>query len=105
MSMYVRVKRLKTTLFLHVDPAETVLELKQKIQASTDSAERPGGVPVDQQRLLSGPAFDSVLEDARQLRELKIENDAVLALVFAEAAGGWEAVAIEKPSVPSGASE
>ena len=97
MSMYVRVKRLKTTLFLHVDPAETVLELKQKIQASTDSAERPGGVPVDQQRLLSGPAFDSVLEDARQLRDLKIENDAVLALVFAEAAGGWEAVAIEKP--------
>ena len=98
MSMYVRVKRLKTTLFLHVDPAETVLELKQKIQASTDSAERPGGVSVDQQRLLTGPNFDSVLEDARQLRELKIENDAVLALVFADATGGWEAVNIEKPS-------
>jgi hypothetical protein len=30
--MYVRVKRARTTMFLHVDPTETVLELKQKIQ-------------------------------------------------------------------------
>ena len=99
MSMYVRVKRHKTTLFLHCDPGETVLELKQKIQVSTDSVERPGGVPVDQQRLLTGPAFDSVLEDAKQLRELKIETDAVLGLVFALAAGGGEELDVEKPGV------
>ncbi len=103
MSMYVRVKRLKTTLFLHVDPGETVLELKSKIQASTDSVERPGGVPVAEMRLLAGVNFTVVLQDARQLRELKIENDTVLALVFlekgetGELAGGWEAVAIEHP--------
>ena len=32
MSMYVRVKRKRTTMFLHVSATETVLELKQKIQ-------------------------------------------------------------------------
>jgi hypothetical protein len=61
-SMYVRVKRAKTTMFLHVEPTETVLELKQKIQAATDSDDKPGGVPIDRQRLLMGPTFASVLE-------------------------------------------
>jgi hypothetical protein len=31
-SMYVRVKRKKTTIFLHVEPTDTVLEVKQKLQ-------------------------------------------------------------------------
>lgn len=31
-SMYVRVKRNKTTIFLHVEPTDTVLEVKQKLQ-------------------------------------------------------------------------
>ena len=31
-SMYVRIKRQKTTIFLHVEPTDTVLELKQKLQ-------------------------------------------------------------------------
>ena len=30
--MYVRVKRNKTTIFLHVEPTDTVLEVKQKLQ-------------------------------------------------------------------------
>ena len=60
--MYVRVKRAKITIFLHVDPTETVLELKQKIQAATDTDDEAGGVPVDRQRLLMGPTFGSVLE-------------------------------------------
>ena len=30
--MYVRVKRKKTTIFLHVEPTDTVLEVKQKLQ-------------------------------------------------------------------------
>lgn len=30
--MYVRVKRSKTTIFLHVEPTDTVLEVKQKLQ-------------------------------------------------------------------------
>ncbi len=34
--MYVRVKRLKTTYFLHVEPTDTVLEVKQKLQELVD---------------------------------------------------------------------
>lgn len=97
MSMYVRVKRAKTTMFLHVEPTETVMELKQKIQTATDSDETPGGIPIDRQRLLTGPTWEIPLEDARQLQELKVENDAVLALVYATEDGEWEPVAIERP--------
>ncbi len=35
-SMYVRVKRKKLTVFLHVEPNETVLELKQKLQEQVE---------------------------------------------------------------------
>ena len=31
-SMYVRVKREKCTIFLHVEPVDTILEVKQKLQ-------------------------------------------------------------------------
>ncbi len=31
-SMYIRIKRKKTTVFLHVEPTDTVLEVKQKLQ-------------------------------------------------------------------------
>ena len=34
-SMYVRIKRHKTTIFLHVEPTDTVLEVKQKLQELT----------------------------------------------------------------------
>jgi hypothetical protein len=30
--MYVRVKREKCTIFLHVEPVDTILEVKQKLQ-------------------------------------------------------------------------
>ena len=33
--MYVRIKRSKTTIFLHVEPTDTVLEVKQKLQELT----------------------------------------------------------------------
>ena len=36
--MYVRVKRSKTTIFLHVEPTDTILELKQKLQELTQQA-------------------------------------------------------------------
>ena len=34
--MYVRVKREKTTIFLHVEPTDTILEVKQKLQELCD---------------------------------------------------------------------
>jgi hypothetical protein len=39
-SMYIRVKRQKTTVFLQVEPTDTVLEVKQKLQALLDKVRR-----------------------------------------------------------------
>lgn len=37
--MYVRIKRQKTTIFLHVEPTDTVLEVKQKLQELVQQVE------------------------------------------------------------------
>lgn len=34
--MYVRVKHKRTTIFLHVEPNDTILEVKQKLQELTE---------------------------------------------------------------------
>lgn len=84
--MYVRVKRQKQIFFLHVEPSETVLEIKQKVQALTEK-------PADDQRLF----LDGLnLDDAKTLAEVKVENDAVLALAYKidEEAGTWEEIDI-----------
>lgn len=39
-SMYIRVKRKKTTIFLVVEPTDTVLEVKGKLQALIDKVGR-----------------------------------------------------------------
>ncbi|BBN05638.1 elongin-B [Marchantia polymorpha subsp. ruderalis] len=72
MAMFIRVKRKKTTYFLHCDPSETVLEIKQKLQALSDN-------PVDCQRLIL-LSSQLVLEDSRTLADQKVENDAIVAL-------------------------
>jgi transcription elongation factor B subunit 2 len=70
--MYIRVKRQRSTIFLHVEPTETVLEVKQKVQQLTEQ-------PAENQRLY----LDGVnLDDAKTLAEVKVDNDAVLAVVF-----------------------
>jgi len=113
-TMYVRVKRARTTMFLHVEPTETVLELKAKIQLATDGDDCPGGFPPRTQKLLVGPGWHSAMEDGMQLQELKVENDMEIALVLlhkvdppdgspegTEPTEEWEEVRIEEP----GASE
>ena len=85
--MYVRVKRRRQTIFLSVEPSETVLECKEKIQSLLDT-------PADMQRLY---ADGILLEDMRTLAELKIENDSVLALTYRTPDGGWEDILIEQP--------
>eukprot|EP00244_Chara_vulgaris_P011716 TRINITY_DN5910_c0_g1_i1.p1 TRINITY_DN5910_c0_g1~~TRINITY_DN5910_c0_g1_i1.p1 ORF type:complete len:102 (-),score=24.47 TRINITY_DN5910_c0_g1_i1:29-334(-) len=89
-NMFVRVKRMKTTYFLHVEPSETVLEVKQKLQVLSDQ-------PADAQRLFLMPT-KQLLEDHRTLGELKVENDAVVALTYKSPdSDSWEAVNIETP--------
>lgn len=91
MAMFIRVKRKKTTYFLHCDPSETVVETKHKLHALSD-------VPVDQQRLVLLPAH-AVLDDNKTLADQKVENDAVVALTLKSAeTGDWEEVCIEKPA-------
>eukprot|EP01059_Diplonema_ambulator_P014973 TRINITY_DN26014_c0_g1_i1.p1 TRINITY_DN26014_c0_g1~~TRINITY_DN26014_c0_g1_i1.p1 ORF type:complete len:127 (+),score=49.52 TRINITY_DN26014_c0_g1_i1:48-383(+) len=58
-SMYVRIKRRKQTIFLHCEPSDTVLSLKEKVAAVT-------GKPVTDQRLLLGKQN---LEDASTLSD------------------------------------
>ncbi|DBB07414.1 hypothetical protein WJX82_009855 [Trebouxia sp. C0006] len=84
MSMYVRIKRSKTTIFLHVEPTDTILEVKQKLQELTQQGP-------ETQRLYLGR---TMLEDARQLAELKVENDDVIALTYQQGDGSWEDVNI-----------
>ena len=101
-------------MFLHVEPTETVLELKAKIQLATDGDDCPGGFPPRTQKLLVGPGWHSAMEDGMQLQELKVENDMEIALVLlrkvdppdgspegTEPTEEWEEVRIEEP----GASE
>lgn len=65
--MFIRVKRKKTTYFLHCDPSETVAETKHKLHALSD-------VPVDQQRLILLPAH-AILDDAKTLADQKVSLD------------------------------
>uniref|UniRef100_A0A383V3P7 Ubiquitin-like domain-containing protein n=1 Tax=Tetradesmus obliquus TaxID=3088 RepID=A0A383V3P7_TETOB len=81
MSMYIRVKRQKTTVFLQVEPTDTVLEVKQKLQALLDKS--PDKLQLLREvREASGQWLP--LDDAKKLAELKVENDDVLALAYAQ---------------------
>uniref|UniRef100_A0A7R9TXC8 Ubiquitin-like domain-containing protein n=1 Tax=Prasinoderma coloniale TaxID=156133 RepID=A0A7R9TXC8_9VIRI len=85
MATHIRVKREKTTYFLSTEAAETVLELKEKLQVLC-------GVSVDKQRLQLENG--SVLEDASTVGDLKLETDCIVALTYAKG-DEWESVNIE----------
>lgn len=84
MSMYIRIKRQKLTVFLQVEPSDTVLEVKQKLQALVEQ-------PPDKVQLCKG---SSPLEDAKRLSELKIENDDIIGMCFVQPDGAFEDVVI-----------
>ncbi|KAK9824295.1 hypothetical protein WJX72_009223 [[Myrmecia] bisecta] len=84
MSMYIRVKRQKTTIFVHVEPTDTILEVKQKLQELVQQ-------PPESQRLYKGA---TLLEDAKKLADLKVENDDIIALTYLQEDGQWENIDI-----------
>ncbi|KAJ1485287.1 hypothetical protein T484DRAFT_1945935 [Baffinella frigidus] len=93
--MYVRVKRGKQTIFLHCDPQDTILSLKKKVEAIN-------GLAPEKQRLML--VDDKVAyDDNKTVRECKIEDRDVIALVYKvdqddpSAKEKWEDVYIEKP--------
>eukprot|EP01112_Ceratiomyxa_fruticulosa_P007284 TRINITY_DN1886_c0_g1_i3.p1 TRINITY_DN1886_c0_g1~~TRINITY_DN1886_c0_g1_i3.p1 ORF type:complete len:101 (-),score=19.64 TRINITY_DN1886_c0_g1_i3:172-474(-) len=88
MSMYVRVKRAKQTIFLYVEPTDLVQEVKHKI-ASINKIPN-----IEDIRLIFQGAN---LEDARTLAELKVENDSVIFLVYRkEGSSEFEEVNVHK---------
>lgn len=88
MSMYVRVKRRKTTFFLRCEPSETVQDLKQKLESLN-------GQPANDQRLFLA-ATSEMLDDSRSLAKQKIDNDAVLALAYRlKDSYDWEPINVE----------
>ncbi|GMH01951.1 hypothetical protein Nepgr_003790 [Nepenthes gracilis] len=90
MAMYIRAKRSKTTYFLQCDPTETILDIKQKLQALIDQ-------PVNDQRLILVETGE-VLEDSKTLADQKVENDAVVALTLRKDDNEFEDVNIVKPN-------
>lgn len=51
-SMYIRCKRRKVTVFLQVEPTDTVLEVKAKLQALLDQVRGTEGSPRPHTRAL-----------------------------------------------------
>eukprot|EP00178_Gracilaria_changii_P021969 TRINITY_DN65048_c0_g1_i1.p1 TRINITY_DN65048_c0_g1~~TRINITY_DN65048_c0_g1_i1.p1 ORF type:complete len:102 (+),score=22.47 TRINITY_DN65048_c0_g1_i1:22-306(+) len=86
MSMYVRVKRKKTTMFILCEATDTITTLKTKLQSLVSA-------PPDNQRLL---LKDNVLADAKTLGDQKVDNDAIVYLLLKkEGSSEWETVEVD----------
>ncbi|KAI3435563.1 hypothetical protein D9Q98_001628 [Chlorella vulgaris] len=84
MSMYVRVKREKLTVFMHLDPTDTIAVLKDKLQ---ELVQKPAA---DQQLYKEGV----LLEDDKTLAELRVENDDELAVAYRSEGGEFEPLTV-----------
>ncbi|EIE22159.1 hypothetical protein COCSUDRAFT_55858 [Coccomyxa subellipsoidea C-169] len=71
--VYVKVKRKKSTFFLHIDLTETILEVKAKLQ---DLIQKD---PKEMKLFREG----AELQDSLTLADSKVENGDTLALTFA----------------------
>lgn len=89
MSLVLRVKRKKLTVFVTAEPSDTVLEVKHKLHEMLGQA--PEATP-DAQRLYHD---SELLEDSNTLADLKLDNDSVLGLAYRQqGSGDWEPVDI-----------
>ncbi|BDA40387.1 hypothetical protein COCOBI_01-0400 [Coccomyxa sp. Obi] len=71
--VYVKVKRKKSTYFLHIDLTETILEVKAKLQELVQKD------PKELKLFREG----NELKDASTLADSKVENGDTLAMTFA----------------------
>eukprot|EP00906_Rhabdomonas_costata_P021675 RCo031442 len=91
MSMFVRVKREKSTYFLHCSPGDVVLRLKQELCTILGEGRTP-----EQVRLLSGEG--TILPDSATLASCGVENDTVLNMVLQkEGSSEFETVNVFRP--------
>ncbi|KAL4458103.1 hypothetical protein ABPG75_012968 [Micractinium tetrahymenae] len=87
MSMYVRIKREKLTVFLHCDGTDTVAQIKGKLQELLQK-------PAEEQRLYKDGA---ALEEDKTLAELSVANDDELAVAYKlEGSNEFEPVNIDR---------
>ncbi|KAK9916294.1 hypothetical protein WJX75_000984 [Coccomyxa subellipsoidea] len=84
--VYVKVKRKKSTFFLHIDLTETILEVKAKLE---DLVQKD---PKDLKLFREG----TELKDSSTLADGKVENGDILAMTFAlpEEPGTFEEIDI-----------
>lgn len=87
-TMYVRVKRQKATYFIHVDPSDTIGNLKMELAKLTQQ-------PADKQRVYLLGDGEKLLEDSAKLADAGVENDQELGLTF-QRDGTWEELDIAK---------
>uniref|UniRef100_A0A6T8I8S2 Ubiquitin-like domain-containing protein n=1 Tax=Hemiselmis andersenii TaxID=464988 RepID=A0A6T8I8S2_HEMAN len=90
MSMYLRVKRGKQTIFLHCEPTDSILSLKHKIKAITNVA------PEDQKLMIIDEKIPC--DDAKTVKECKLEDAGSIALLFKVSSDPveWEEINIAK---------
>lgn len=84
--MYIRVKRLKTTAFLHVEPTDSVASVKAKLHDLLQQQ------PDAQQLHKDG----TLLADDKSLADLKIESDDVLVLTLKKPGASTEALFLSR---------
>jgi hypothetical protein len=90
MSMYVKLKRQKQTIFLHCEKDETIRNLKEKVMSINK-------VPVENQAIYISKEGDDPLGDDVKLQDAKIFNDSILYLVFKDSEDNWEPIEIFNP--------
>eukprot|EP00960_Hanusia_phi_P036529 752369-Hanusia_phi.AAC.1 len=123
MSMYVRVKRQKRTIFLSCEsfpalsfdfshssclhagePSDTFSKLKAKVAGIVSTAVSSSNDEINCEDskvgLLHGNRVMTDTAAMQTLRDLKVEDGAVLALVYSDASkdGGWESIDIIEPT-------
>jgi transcription elongation factor B subunit 2 len=91
MSMYIKLKRQRTTFFIHCEKDDTIKSIKEKIQAINK-------VPVDRQAIYVTKEGDEPLSDDTKLADAKIYNDSIVYLVFKDDDDNWEPISIANPS-------
>jgi len=90
--MYVRVKRKQVTVFVSTDPTERISTVKAKLAAMLRD------VPAAKLKLFSSAAEPTELEDDKTVDSYKIENDAILLMVYQNEDGSWEAPSLASPA-------
>lgn len=97
--MYVRVKRQKNTIFLHVEPSDTFAALKSKLAEVYSVPPSTCGLFIYKD--VDGAPKEVELMDLSTIGDQEIQNDAVLLLALKkDGSDAYEKVDVDKFSAP-----